>query len=178
MWTSAEAIAPTPTLPWLTKSLPVPIDGIMSEGALYHNTDLWHRLYFARQESGHGFHLMVQWWHGSTDLAERHSAQVESLPRLLAMLHGTAKAPVWGCLWVSDTCQVKCALRRGLMPAGNLAGCQMPWAFKEEILSLASHSPLLLAAWDQGIPSTRCSTQVLHCACAELRGTTLPAPCV
>lgn len=53
---------------------------------------------------------------------------------------------------------VNCALRRVLMPAGNLAGCQMPWAFSKEILGLASHSSLLLAAWDQGIPSTHCST--------------------
>lgn len=44
------------------------------------------------------------------------------------------------------------------MPAGKLAGCQMPWAFREEILGLASHSSLLLAAWDRGIPSTRCHT--------------------
>lgn len=34
----------------------------MTECALCHNTDLWHKLYFAREESGHGFHLMVQWW--------------------------------------------------------------------------------------------------------------------
>lgn len=65
MGTSAEAIAPRPTVPWLTGLClsakdPGPTDGIMTQCALCHNTDLQHRLYFAREESGHGFHLMVQ----------------------------------------------------------------------------------------------------------------------
>lgn len=97
------------------------------QSVLCYSTDLWHRLYFAREESGHGSQLVVQWCHGSTDLAVGHSAQAGSLPRLLAMLQGAAKAPVWGCLGVPDSCHGKCALRRGLMPSGNLAGRCLSW---------------------------------------------------
>lgn len=37
------------------------------------------------------------------------------------------KVLVWGYTWVSETCCVRCALRRGLVPVGKLAGRRPTW---------------------------------------------------
>lgn len=52
--------------------------------------------------------------------------------------------------------------------------------FREELLSIASRSPPLLAAWEQGTASSRCSTvaSALHRTSVKPRGATLAARCV
>lgn len=145
MWPRAEAIAPSSTLPWPTRYLPG------CRGPHPHKRGSCHRvLHVTTLTSGTGFILQgrsrdldfTSWssdnvlrlvnphqrWHYWPDA---HSCGGLRMGWKSSQATGYAargtQVLVWGFPRVSETCCVKCAPRRELVPVGKLAGRHLPW---------------------------------------------------